>query len=280
MDRFINYNGKIISSEEKIITANNRGFKYGDGIFETIRVANENIPLAALHFERLFSSMRLLQFDIPAEFTKENLIEQIIELCKKNNHGKSARVRLMIFRSDGMINGLSNNTPEFIIQTDHLPETSLYLNEEGFVTAVFPGGRKTCDIFSNIKSNNFLLYSMASRYAHENNLNEAIILNSGENICEGSVGNIFFIRNKTIYTPALSEGCVAGVMRKYLLQQLSSSGYKICEQKCFVEDLKNAEEIFFTNAINGIRWVKIFNDREYGNAQTRQLYDSFIKNLF
>jgi branched-chain amino acid aminotransferase len=280
MDRFINYNGNIISSDEKIITANNRGFKYGDGVFETIRVANENIPLAAFHFERLFESLKLLQFTVPAGFSAENLIARIIELCKKNNRQKSARVRLMVFREDGLISDTSNNIPQFIIQTDDIPHSALQWNQEGFITKIFPGGRKTCDLFSNLKSNNFLLYSMAMRYAHENNLNETIILNFHENICEGSVANIFFIRNKTIFTPALVEGCVAGTMRKYLLQKLAASGYKISEQKCTINNLEAAEEIFFTNAINGIRWVKYVGDKEYKNEQTRKLYDSFIKNLF
>ncbi|MBS1934682.1 MAG: aminotransferase class IV, partial [Bacteroidetes bacterium] len=98
MDRYINYNGNIISSEEKIITANNRGLKYGDGIFETIRVANDNIPLKTFHFERLFSGLRLLQFNIPATFSAENLTAHIKELCKKNNRRQSARVRLTVFR--------------------------------------------------------------------------------------------------------------------------------------------------------------------------------------
>ncbi|MBS1935449.1 MAG: aminotransferase class IV, partial [Bacteroidetes bacterium] len=187
---------------------------------------------------------------------------------------------LTVFRGEGAIGETTNDMPQFIIQTDSIPYSALYLNEEGFVTTIFPGGRKTCDIFSNLKSNNFLLYSMAMRYAHENKLNETILLNSKENICEGSIANIFFTKNKTIYTPPLSEGCVAGTMRKYLVEKFKTSGYEISEQRCTVNDLENADEIFLTNAINGIRWVKYLGKKEFKNEQTRQLYDSFIRNLF
>src|SRR5580658_6068574 len=76
----INFNGALLNSREKIITADNRGFRYGDGLFETIRVLDDHIWLSGFHFERLFSSLAVLQFDKPGFFTPEYLQDEILAL--------------------------------------------------------------------------------------------------------------------------------------------------------------------------------------------------------
>lgn len=98
MNSYLNYNGKLIKSGKAIIRADNRGFKYGDGLFETMIVLNNQIRLALYHFERLFEGLRLLEFERPDFFTAEFFKEQILSLCERNSHERKARVRLMIFR--------------------------------------------------------------------------------------------------------------------------------------------------------------------------------------
>ena len=276
MQAYINFNGSYIHSDESFINADNRGFRYGDGLFETIKVADNKIHLAEYHFERLFSSVKILQFDIPEFFTKENLTGQILLLCKKNHHQDSARVRVIVFRGNGKLFDAENNSPNYIIQTEELPNKKFALNENGLIIDIFEDGRKSCDKFSNIKSNNFLIYAMAAIHAKKDKLDDCFILNSHDRICETTIANIFCIKDKTIYTPALSEGCVAGVMRRFLLEKISKN-FLLKETGLSAENIKEADEIFLTNSISGIRWIKRFGEIKYNNLLTKEIFKTVFE---
>ena len=267
-------------SGRPVIHADNRGFRYGEGVFETIRIKEGRIILAKYHFERLFSGIELLQFEQPPSFTEDILSRQVEELCKKNNHQLSARVRLMVFRSDGSLRGAQHNYPNYIVQSRPLLPGNPEMNENGLLIDVYPDGRKAMDTFSNLKSNNYLLYIMAAKYAKNHLCDDCLVLNSSERICEGTVANIFCVKNERIYTPPLSEGCVAGVTRRFLLEKMKDGRYPIDERKMDIEFVKNSDEIFLTNAIYGFRWVGRLGDRQFGNTATRHLYQSFMSNIF
>ncbi|PSL50131.1 branched-chain amino acid aminotransferase [Chitinophaga niastensis] len=268
---FLCYNGKYIPAADPIFTADNRSFRYGDGFFETLRVYQGNVMLADLHFERLLASLHLLHFDIPPHFTKAFFVKQIIDLCNKNNITHLARVRLAIFRSDGGLYDPVNNLPNYIIQCWELSKTVLELNENGLVIDIFPDVKKSCDKLSSIKSNNCLPYVMAAMYAKQHRLNEAILLNQYGRVADSTIANVFVVHHKVIYTPPLSDGGVCGVMRKHLLK--TELPFKVEEKPITIEDLENADEIFLTNAIYGIRWVGLFRDSSYGNATAAILHE-------
>jgi branched-chain amino acid aminotransferase len=267
---YLNFNGSVIPSGKAIIAADNRGFKYGEGLFETIKLSDNKIILGSYHFERLFAGIKQLQFEPPPSFTAEQLAFQILELCKKNNHQRSARIRLMVFRGEGGLYDPKDYFPNYIIQSWPLAEKNNHFNKEGYLISVFGDGRKSCDKFSHLKSNNFLLYVMAALYAKRNRLDDCLILNSYGHVCESTIGNLYCIKDGIIYTPPLTEGCVAGVMRRYLLEQ--SGGNPICEKPLSIPELMDADELFLSNAIYGIRWIKRFDGREYINTQTMDLY--------
>lgn len=268
---FLCYNGKYIPAADPIFTADNRSFRYGDGFFETLKVYQGNVMLADLHFERMLASLHLLHFDIPSHFTKAFFVKQIIDLCHKNNVSHMARVRLAIFRSDGGLYDPINNLPNYIIQSWELSRTVLELNQNGLVTDIFPDVKKSCDKLSSIKSNNCLPYVMAAMYAKQHRLNEAILLNQYGRVADSTIANVFIVRDKIIYTPPLTEGGVCGVMRKYLLK--AELPFKVQERPLDIDDLENADEIFLTNAIYGIRWVGLFRDSSYGNATAAILHE-------
>lgn len=275
---FLCYNGKYIPAGDPIFTADNRSFRYGDGCFETLKVYQGHVLLGDLHFERLLASLNLLHFDIPAHFTKAYFITQILDLCHKNNVSDMARVRFAVFRSDGGLYDPINNLPNFVIQTWELSSTVLELNENGLILDVFPDAKKTCDKFSSIKSNNCLPYVMAAMYARQHRLNEVVLLNQYGRIADSTIANVFIVHHKVIYTPPLSEGGVCGVMRKHLMK--TELPFKIEEKPLTIEDLENADEIFLTNAIQGIRWVGLFRDSSYGNATAAILHEVLYDGKF
>ena len=271
----ISVNGKISDAAKPALLVSNRGYRYGDGLFETMKFAEGKIVLETFHFERLFNSLELLKFKIPQLFTIEKLRQEILTLTRKNKCEQLARVRLSVFRGHG---GLYENDkdkePQYIIECWPLSESINSLNENGFIIDIYPIAKKSTDIFSNLKTANFLPYAMAALYAKENKLNECLVLNTAGNIADATISNLFIIKDQMILTCALSQGCVNGVMRRNILE----SGLFVKETIITEEDLLLADEVFLTNAISGIRWVKQFRDKTYNNDETIKIYDRIIKN--
>ena len=270
----INYNGTIYSSSTPIINAANPSLRYGDGLFETIRVKEGQLLLGELHFARLFKGMQLLHFEIPETFTQDYLRSSIISLCEQNKIEHSARVRLNVFRSESSTE--HPDTPSFIIEAWEIPRLSSEIDPAGICVDVYEDGKKGIDVFSNCKTNNYLLYVMASRHASEHYLDEALVMNHEGRVCDGSTSNIFWVKSDLIYTPPLSEGCIAGVMRTNLLTVLPAKGFNITEKQTDIEELLNADEIFMTNAIRSIRWVRQFRNKKYTSKTAASIYSSLL----
>jgi len=276
---WLNYNGKIYKDDTLVTGANNRGLRYGDGLFETMKLKSGQLVFDNEHFARLWKGLGVLQFVVPKHFTPEKLQEEIIQLATKNQHEKNARIRLTIFRGSGGLYDTADHSPNYIIETWPLPDSNGDLNSNGLDIGIYTAVKKSCDILSNLKTNNFLPYVMAALEAKKQKWNDAVILNSNDRICDSSIANIFLIKEATIYTPALSEGCVAGITRKHIITQLPLAGYSCIEKEITVEELLNADEVFLTNSIYNIRWVKRIADKIFGNSITQKIYASLVPTI-
>lgn len=263
-----------MAADAPLLPASNRGYRYGDGLFETMKIVNGQIAFKGDHFERLFSGLELLKFSIPSLFTKEKLEVQVLDLCRRNNCEELARVRLSVSRGNGGLYD-ENGALQWIIESFPLSKTIQTFNENGLVIGIYPEAPKSMDRFSNLKSANFLIYSMAAIYAKENKLNDCLVLNTEGKLADSTIANVFIIKGDRILTTGLDQGCIAGVFRKNLLSWLGQNGYSVEESALTVADLGNADEVFLTNAIRGIQWVGDFRDKKYGNVSTRKIYEGF-----
>ena len=277
MEAYINWNGEIVNKDTFYVSPDNRGLKYGDGFFETMKVRELHISLQEFHFERLFSSLDLLQFDVPSFYTRDYFQHQIEKLLKKNNHLSLARVRLMVYRGDGGLSAPFNNQAHFIIQSWPLSDEVNHLNTQKLIIDIFRDARKSCDRFSSLKSNNYLCYVMGAFFAAKNKLHDALILNPCDRIADLTIANVFIVQNGLIKTPSLSEGCVDGVYRKYLLQSFSKDGIPFLEGQLTIDELLNASEVFVTNAINGIKWIYGCSNSYYTHEVSAFLHDKYAK---
>lgn len=261
--------------------ADNKSYRYGDGLFETMKVMSGGICLESFHFERLFSSLQLLQMRLPALVTREKIRQQVLQLCEKNDCMGLARVRLSVFRGNGGIFEGSDEL-QFLIECWPLSESVNRLNENGLIVDIYPDAKKSCDRFSNIKSANFLPYVMAARYARQNKWNDCLLLNVNDRIADSAIANVFMVKGETIITPPLSEGCINGVMRRYLLEKLKEVDFEIRAQEgsVTIDDLLSADEVFLTNAIQGIKWVARLRDKEYTSVNAGKIYSRFIQTIF
>ena len=268
---FINYNGKFIDDSNPIIQANNRGFRFGDGVFETMKFKKGKIIFLDEHLSRLWQGLKRFQFELPKLFTPDYLESQILALIQKNKHS-AARIRLTIFRGNGGLYDPENLHPNFIIESWNLPETNGDLNENGLQCILFKDGLKSVDAYSNLKHNNYLPYLMGALQAKKMKCNDAIIFNAKLNICDSTIANVFLIKENIIYTPALSEGCIAGIMREFVINELRKNNFNVVEQSITETDLANADEIFLTNSIYNMRWVSAIDSINYQNKITREIY--------
>jgi branched-chain amino acid aminotransferase len=272
MLNYINYIGKIVEDDKTIINATDHSYRYGDGLFETMKVKRGNILYEEFHFERLFAGLKVLKIKPGNFFAKEKLVNEILSLCKKNNRLELARVRLSVSRGGGGLYDCDDKC-SYLIECWQLDERGF--NENGLVIDIFPDAKKSIDSFSNLKSANYLPYVMAAIWAKENKLNDALILNSNGRICDATIANIFWVKREKIFTPPLSEGCVAGIVRRKLIELNS----QISEAILTEESLLDADEVFLTNVITGIRWVKQFRDKTYSNEIASKLFTTFNQTI-
>jgi branched-subunit amino acid aminotransferase/4-amino-4-deoxychorismate lyase len=221
----------------------------------------------------------ILQFVIPKHLTPDKLQEEITTLTKKNGHENAARIRLNVFRGDGGLYDAKNHTPHYIIQSWALPENNGEWNSNGLVAGIYEDAKKSCDVLSNLKHNNYLPYVLGALKAKKEKWNDAILLNSYGRICDTTIANIFLIKDNVISTPALKEGCVAGVMRKKIIQAIANGAWAFVEKEITTDDLLNADEIFLTNSMYNIRWIQRIADKEYGNEITQKIYTACIPTI-
>lgn len=185
-----------------------------------------------------------------------------------------------MFRGDGGLYDKVEAHPNFIIQSWEGNNDSNLINSNGLVLDFFNDVKKSCDSFSNLKSNNFLAYAMGAFFAKKNNLHDCLIYNCYNRICETTIANVFIIINGVIKTPALSQGCVNGVMRRYLIDCFRKEGFSVIEGEILLEELLQASEVFLTNAIYGMRWVKSVGESNYTNTMAGMLHQKFVAPLF
>ncbi len=269
MDFFM-LNGKYFT-EPAQVSVNSRGLRFGDGVFETMKSIDGHVEMLDEHFARLWKGMQTLKFKPAAHFTPDKLEQEVIDLLQKNGHQKNARIRITVFRADGGLYDAVSHTPNCLIQTWALSPDNITWNSNGLILGIYTDVKKSCDILSNLKHNNFLPYSLAALHAREQKWNDAVLLNINGRICDSTIANIFIIQNSIIHTPALSEGCIAGIMRKHIIIKLNELDYKVEEGQLTVDDLLSAEEVFLTNSIYNIRWVKSIGDAAFINVQTRKI---------
>jgi branched-chain amino acid aminotransferase len=269
---WIIHDGEYCQAGVPILKAGNRGLRYGDGLFETLLVQNGRIRLSDSHFDRLFAGLRLLKFEIPPSFTRGALYNQVIQLCETNGGSALSRVRLTVFRADGTLFDARDHLPHYVIESAALDEHEVLFNEQGLRIGIYPDGRKARDPLANLKSGNFLPYVLAAIHAREHLWDDCLVLNDHRRIADSCIANVFYTRGTTVYTPPLTEGCVAGIMRRHLIDWLPGWGFSVREQLVTPEDLRNAEGIFLTNALKTIRWVGEFQGKILQPGLARELH--------
>lgn len=273
MQNYINHNGNFILSDAPVVSVNNRSFRYGDALFETIRIANYNPQFLKEHLQRLFNGMNVLKMEMNPLFNDVYIEHAILELAQKNNITSDGRVRLTVYRNEGGMYAPSDNKVSFILEAYPIEEKGFVLNQKGFTVDLYTEFKKTQNALSSIKSANSAIYVMAGINKIEQQLDECLLLNDKHHIIEAISSNIFAVKNGVLYTPPVSDGCVNGVMRKKIIELAQANKIAVYEISIMQSVLLGADEFFLTNTINGIRWVVAYKQKRYFNDTSKKLTD-------
>ncbi len=256
----INFNGELLFEENIKISHQNRGFKYGDGVFETIKISNNRVVFWEDHYFRLMASMRMLRMKIPMEFTLELLEKEILKTIAVNDEAKSYRARLNVYRKDGGLYTPKTNEIDYLIDV----KPTNYTTKDVYKVDVFKDFYNYSGLLSTIKTNNRMINTLASIYAKENDLDNCVLINEKKGVVEVTNANIFVLKGSTVKTPALTEGCIKGVARKKVIEIiLKNEAYTLEETMISPFEIQKADEVFITNAIIGIQPVTHYKKKKF-----------------
>lgn len=273
----INFNGRIFEDSEAKLSVDNRGFAYGDAVFETIKVNNNKPVFWEAHYFRLMASMRILRMEIPMNFTPEFLESQIIDLVSAwPSTSVSKRVKLTVFRNAGGYYTPSSNEVSYVISVSELKSDLYEISNGHYEIELFKDYLVSPNLLSTLKTNNKAINVVGSIYAKENKYDNCLLLNTNKNIIEALNGNVFLVQGNTIKTPPLSDGCLKGIIREKLIDIIKTSpNFNLIESSISPFELQKSKEIFITNVIHGIVPVRKFRKKEF----TTETSEALLKQL-
>ncbi|MDX1277897.1 aminotransferase class IV [Oceanihabitans sediminis] len=268
----INFNGNI-TNETKVVSFKNRGFNYGDAVFETIKFSAGKLLFFEDHYFRLMASMRIMRMEIPMHFTMEFLEEQILQTIEANKLSEtSARVKLFVNRLAGGLYLPETNDVEYLISVSALDADFYLIHEDKYEVDLFKDYYISPSLLSTLKTNNKAIHVVGSIYAKENKLDNCLILNTDKQVVEALNGNLFLVKGNTIKTPPLTTGCLKGVMRKQIMEIITlMPDYTLVEEAISPFELQKADELFFTNVITGIQSITKYRKKEFHNSVAQDL---------
>ncbi|MDA3892680.1 MAG: aminotransferase class IV [Salinivirgaceae bacterium] len=260
----ISFNKQYMPVDSFNIGLQNRAFRYGDGFFETMHANGLHVQFVDDHYQRILKSANILKLTLPDYFSQKFLEEQIAGLLSRCKLFQAVRVKLTVFRSGEGFYVPNSNVAAFLIDATYLGKGPYELNAEGINMGIYKEIPKPKLPYSSIKSMNAQLYVLAGIYANSNKFDDVLLVNDGEKIVEATSSNVFAVKGKTVFTPAVSSGCVEGIMRKQIIHIAESMGYCIVENEGIDEhNLLDMDELFLTNAIVGIKHISGFEKRRY-----------------
>jgi branched-chain amino acid aminotransferase len=265
------------------VSVTDRGFNYGDGLFETMRSYKGNIFRIDSHLERLYQSLECIYLNVPMTVGEmKNAMGQTLLL----NGQPDCMIRLTISRGEQSsgFNINSDIAPTLVIIVKPLEGLPREWYERGIKISLFPAmAQKVGGLARSIKSCNFLNNILIREKANQNGSVEGILMDDKGQVTEGTTSNIFIVKDGTLITPAINENILAGITRQAVLEIAEQLKLPLAEQAINAKDIYHAEEVFITNSRIEILPVCRADDRKIGNECpgpiTRQLHTEFLKSV-
>lgn len=245
-------NGLLATS----VQTSDRGFQYGDGLFETMRVSKGKIPLWLWHWGRLQTGCERLR--MPLSESSRDMITIMVDAAlaaasERQQH--SAIIKLIVTRGEGGrgYRTPANLTPTIVVQLSEFSPASSQPNQQGIQVTVCQQRLSHSPLLAGIKHLNRIEHIMARMEWDEPHIQEGLLLDQQGHLIEGVVSNLFWCRGQQLYTPSLAQAGVNGVMRQYIIDQLApSASLSVTEVSAPIETLLSADEAFVCNSVQGL----------------------------
>lgn len=282
MTQVVYVNGRFVPQEHARISVFDRGFLYGDGVFETLRAYRGRIFRLADHLDRLHRSAKQIHLTVPEAPDK---LESLLYETLKRNELPDAILRLTLSRGEGSGFDIAPDTPPTLVITarpvESLPKARY---RDGVSVLLVPDSAPHLPgAAQQAKSANFLPYILARRMAREADHWDAVLLNHRGEVCDASTSNVFVVHDGTLKTPPLNEYVLAGITRKGVLELALRLGIEAREETILASDLLQADEVFLTNTGIELLPVTRVNDTAIGmgkpGAVTARLHAEFLKSI-
>jgi branched-chain amino acid aminotransferase len=272
MSAIINVNGRITPDRDAVVSALDHGFLYGEGIYEVVRTYGHKPFLFDRHMARLRRSAAFLSLTLPltdVEF-EARLRETAEVFFAQPDATEDVYVRILVTRGVGEINynPASCTTPTVVVILKPFTPLPPHVYAQGVRAALVPVLRNHPGSVSPlIKSNNLLNNALAAQEAYRRGAFEGIMRNYRNEISEGSISNVFVVRNGIVSTPPLDAGLLAGITRAFIIEIAPAAGIEIHEAPLHDADLLQADESFLTGSTQEIVPLVQVDDREIGTGR-------------
>ncbi len=268
-------NGSLVTKEDAKVSVFDRGFLYGDGVFETVRIYDGVPFMIDEHITRLLNGLKAIRFQkLPAGLKVHS--EKVIEANKVEN----GVLRIAVSRGE-VISGIdpsASKEPTVVISAkEGIPyNDSRY--KKGF-KAIIPSVRKDSrSPMCKVKSANFLTHILAKGEATDAGVDEAIMLNYDGLVTEATVSNFFLVKDKRLSTPSIECGILPGIARKTVLEIAGKMGLEVSECEIRPEELYNADEAFLSNSLMEVMPLVEVDKRAIGNGLPGDVAKEIRKN--
>ncbi|MFN0036610.1 MAG: aminotransferase class IV [Saprospiraceae bacterium] len=255
----VNLNGQLLPALPEPFALLQRAAFYGDGLFETVRAFEGQVPFWPMHEERLSRGLEVLGFEVPPSWTAGYFEKELLRTGPRN-----ARIRLTVWRSPGGLYLPTDNASQFLVTTEPLQSGVFEWSEPGLDVCLCETVRLPVDSLSGVKSLNAMRYVAAAREARAKGADDAIVLNAHGRVCEATGSNVIWLVGDIVFVPPLFDGQIKGTLQKLLCSLLRAEGWEVREKPASADDLLGADELLLTNAIWGIRWVRKFEGKVFG----------------
>ena len=257
------FRNKHIKAQDLKISHGNRAMRYGDGCFESIRVIDGCPVFWTNHYQRLINTIEYLGIDF--DYEQRELCNWISELLT-HNKVTNGGLRIQVFRDGGgkYYNDFKNFEFEII---SNFSITAPVLENEAHV---FDRIQLPEHEFGNYKALNKSIHIAAAVEARQKGMQEAIILNTAENIAEAVSSNLFILKDGILKTPKLADGCLNGIIRGIIIDSTLSNIKEVREESFGMEELLRSDEIWASNAGSGISVISQIGKATF-NAKTANM---------
>lgn len=279
---FVDVNGAAVAADAPAVSALDRGFLYGDGLFETIRAYNGVPFLLADHLERLRASAAELRLvdSLDTEVIAQRLA-RLLEKCAADD----AYVRITVTRGlhTGALDLRPAEAPTIAIMVRPMHPLPPELYERGVDTIVASIRQNVHSPVPRHKTLNYLEKLLAKTQAREQGAYEAILLNTRGHVAEGASSNVFLVRERRLVTPALEANILPGVTRRAVLALAAEAGAEAEERTVTPSEMREADEVFLTNSIVELLPVCAIDGRAVGSGApgplTRHLHARYLRQV-